>query len=234
SHIGLLQNESSPERGITQYTYENNGNLRTRTDANGNTTTYTYDYANRLLEMVYNGGSEYDVTYIYDNADNVRRITTPQVVKRYGYDAMNRVTGDTLQIDGQEFRVSYDYDGNGNLEYITYPDETVVQYTYDNENRVLTIPGYIDNNITYHPSGSASLFQTSNGCQTSVTFHDDRYFVKRIQITPYIMDEEYDYDQSGNLTSLTDHLNGNNDQVFTYDDFHRLEQFLSTNYSTHM
>ncbi|MCK4251755.1 hypothetical protein KAX97_09915 [candidate division WOR-3 bacterium] len=229
SHIGLLQNESSPERGITQYTYENNGNLRTRTDANGNTTTYTYDYANRLQQMVYNGGSEYDVTYIYDNADNVRRITTHQVVKRYGYDAMNRVTGDTLQIDGQEFRVYYDYDGNGNLEYITYPDETVVQYTYDNENRVLTIPGYIDNNITYHPSGSASLFQTSNGCQTSVTFHDDRYFVKRIQITPYIMDEEYDYDQSGNLTSLTDHLNGNNDQVFTYDDFHRLEEFNAPN-----
>ena len=229
SRIGLLQNESSPERGTTQYTYEDNGNLGTRTDANGNTTAYTYDYANRLHQIVYNGGSEYDVTYIYDNADNVRRITTPQVVKRYGYDAMNRVTGDTLQIDGQEFRVYYDYDGNGNLEYITYPDETVVQYTYDNENRVLTIPGYIDNNITYHPSGSASLFQTSNGCQTSVTFHDDRYFVKRIQITPYIMDEEYDYDQSGNLTSLTDHLNGNNDQVFTYDDFHRLEEFNAPN-----
>jgi RHS repeat-associated protein len=43
------------------------------------------------------------------------------------------------------------------------------------------------------------------------------------------MDEEYDYDQSGNLTSLTDHLNGNNDQVFTYDDFHRLEEFNAPN-----
>ena len=227
TRIGLLQNESSPERGTISYTYENNGNLKTRTDASGNVVIYSYDNANRLINIDY-PGTEYDVTNIYDNADNLRHITTPTVDRGYAFDAMNRVTRDTLKIDGRTFVVSYQYDANGNLEYITYPDNASVQYIYDAENRVLKIPGYIDYNITYHPSGRESYFKTYNNCETSITY-DDMDRVQRIQVIPDIMDEEYSYDQEDNLISLTDHLNVNNNQTFSYDDFHRLTAFNAPN-----
>lgn len=44
---------TSPDTGVTRYTYDSAGNRATQTDARGNTTAYSYDALNRLTKVTY-------------------------------------------------------------------------------------------------------------------------------------------------------------------------------------
>jgi YD repeat-containing protein len=72
----FMDYEVSPERGQTNYSYDNAGNLIQRTDANGNLTSYVYDGITRLKSINY-PGTFYDVNYYFDKADNCTLMTTP-------------------------------------------------------------------------------------------------------------------------------------------------------------
>ncbi|HET9282240.1 MAG TPA: RHS repeat-associated core domain-containing protein [Candidatus Angelobacter sp.] len=66
----LLQS-TNPESGVISYTYDNGGNVLTRTDARNITTTYSYDQLNRLTGKTYASGGVPDpltpsVTLTYD------------------------------------------------------------------------------------------------------------------------------------------------------------------------
>ncbi|MCK4249975.1 RHS repeat-associated core domain-containing protein [candidate division WOR-3 bacterium] len=228
--------ESTPERGQTNYGYDNAGNLTSRTDANGNTTIYTYDNITRLTNTNYPGAT-YDVSYTYDNADNLTVVTTPSNTMNFTYDAVNRVENKTLNIDGNSFTLNFAYDGRGNITRINYPDNQYVDYTYNNENRILTVPGYINSNITYHPSGGKQSYSTTNGLITTIQYNN-RYRIQRITvgntlISPKvdfvvprgIFDEGYQYDYIGNLLTVTDYTNSSNNRTFTYDNIDRLKTF---------
>ncbi|MCC6220524.1 MAG: RHS repeat protein, partial [Deltaproteobacteria bacterium] len=43
---------------VETFTYDDNGNVLTRTDFNGNTTTHTYDVLNRLTKKTFSDNSE--------------------------------------------------------------------------------------------------------------------------------------------------------------------------------
>jgi RHS repeat-associated protein len=228
----FLDYEISPERGQTDYTYDNSGNLLSRTDANGNQTGYTYDNLSRLTHVDY-PGYLYDIAYVYDNADNCTQITTPNNVVHLSYDAMNRVTQKVLSIDSYLYSALFGYDLQGWLTSLTYPDNTVVEFTYDSEGRVSTIPGYTRLYIMYHPSGRERRYDTQNGTQTTVEY-DDRYRAERITVEirdmpttggRLVMKEGYQYDYLGNLLTCTDYLNSTNNQVFAYDNVNRLLTF---------
>lgn len=220
----FLDYEISPERGQTNYSYDNAGNLTQKTDANGNTTTYAYDNITRLTDINYPGNT-YDISYTYDNADNITVVTTPSNTVNLTYNAVNQVTDKTLDIDGNSFPLNFTYDNRGNITRITYPDNQCVDFYYDNENRVLTIPGYIINSITYHPSGKEASYSTINGRTTTIQFHGSRYWISRITVDGGVMDEGYLYDDMGNLENLTDYINLPNSQSFTYDGIDRLRIF---------
>jgi RHS repeat-associated protein len=219
----FMDYEISPERGQTNYSYDNAGNLIQRTDANGDATNYTYDNATRLTNIDYPGTS-YDVSYCYDKADNCTLMTTPAATCSLFYDPLNQLTKKKLLIDGYAYTGNFTYDSRGNITRVTYPGDWFVDFTYDSENRVLTIPGYINANIAYHPSGKEASFTATNGRTTTCTYNN-RYWTSNITVDGNAMNESYQYDQSGNLTTLTDNLSGANNQSFTYDDVCRLKTF---------
>ena len=219
----FLDNEASPERVQADYGYDPAGNLISRVDASSNQTTYTYDNITRLTNINY-PDTDYDVTYAYDNADNATQISMPSDTINQTYDALNRMTKKTLNIDGYAYADSFAYDSRSNITKIRYPDDQYVEYTYDSENRVLTIPGYTSGSITYHPSGVTSSYTTTNNRTTTFQFNN-RYWITRITVSGNIMDEGYSYDAIGNLTNLTDYLSSPNNQIFSYDDIDRLIAF---------
>ncbi len=58
---------TSPDTGITQYTYDEAGNRLSQTDARGIVTNYTYDALNRLETVTYPAAPGENITYTYDN-----------------------------------------------------------------------------------------------------------------------------------------------------------------------
>ena len=63
-----MKKVTDPLTGITQYTYDGNGNLLTVMDAKNQTTTFVYDDRNRLISTTDPLGKI--ETYSYDGNDN--------------------------------------------------------------------------------------------------------------------------------------------------------------------
>jgi len=66
SSLGRLTGASNPESGTVSYTYDNSGNLLTRTDARNLLTTTAYDNLKRTKTKSYSDGTTPNVTYCYD------------------------------------------------------------------------------------------------------------------------------------------------------------------------
>ncbi len=89
------------------------------------------------------------IVYAYDNADNRTSVNSTTATITFTYDPVDRPKSKVEIIAGQTYSLSFRYDGNDNLRYITYPNSRQVEYRYNANNQVDTVPGYINNSITY-------------------------------------------------------------------------------------
>jgi YD repeat-containing protein len=94
----FLVKEDHPETGDIDYTWDDVGNMKSRTDAEG-TLYYTYDGLNRLTEISDTGSRaclgtciSYDIDFEYDDADNRTSMTGLSASISYTYDYSNRLT----------------------------------------------------------------------------------------------------------------------------------------------
>jgi YD repeat-containing protein len=92
SSLGVSPYVYNPSNELTSipgtgYTYDNNGNLQTKTDASG-VTTYHWDYENRLTQVDL-PGSGGTVTYKYDPFGRRVQKTGPSGTTNYVYDGAN-------------------------------------------------------------------------------------------------------------------------------------------------
>jgi RHS repeat-associated protein len=94
---------------ITQYSYDNNGNVTATLDPLGRTTTHQYDALNRLTQVIdpYNGTTK-PTTYQYDTANNLTSVTDPE----------GKAT-------------VYTYNGHNNLIVQTSPDTGTTKFQYN-------------------------------------------------------------------------------------------------------
>ena len=83
------------------------------------------------------------VTYSYDALGRLDWVKSEQGATQvskvsHGYDALGRRATETQEISALELVkiVGYGYDLDGNLASLTYPDGTVVDYTYTNRNQL--------------------------------------------------------------------------------------------------
>jgi RHS repeat-associated protein len=119
---------------VTNYYYDEVGNLRTVTNAATKSTTYSYDNLNRPTITGYPDGT-YE-SYSYDNNGNpVQKTDRKSIQTSYSYDSLNRPStityhGPTVTSD------QYSYDKNGNLLQLVSLNATLA-YTYDLRNRVV-------------------------------------------------------------------------------------------------
>ncbi len=137
---GWLQSISVGPSGGTynlSMTYAPDGDVLAANDkANGNWT-YTYDDFNRLITA---GKATQAFSYVYDRfgnrwQQNVTLGTGPNPV--YTFDAKNRITGSSIT-----------YDAAGNVM-----NGGTHSYTYDAENRIITVDGGVTAQYTYEADG---------------------------------------------------------------------------------
>lgn len=134
---------SNPETGGVAYSYDQNGNVYTKTDARGVETNYSYDALNRLLSKNYSDGSTPSSCYQYDSAlDGIGLlssawtqsasagscpVTAPTGASAFwtkrsilSYDQMGRVKNEqqftpSFRASGTPYSPTYSYDYTGNL-----------------------------------------------------------------------------------------------------------------------
>ena len=111
---------------ITQYVYDERGNLIRRTDASGHVTRITdYDDHGRPLTIVDPNG----------------------LITTLGYDPRGRLVSRQV---GSE-RTTYTYDGVGQLLQLTRPDGSFLRFEYDDAHRMTAIADNLRNTIRYIP-----------------------------------------------------------------------------------
>tara|TARA_R110002049_G_scaffold32139_1_gene107527 strand:- start:763 stop:3264 length:2502 start_codon:yes stop_codon:yes gene_type:complete len=153
-------------------TFSNTGRLETVSLANSVTTSYSYDLIQRLQSQTHDLSSvTYDLTnaFAYSPASQVteRNVSNEEYIHvgsegdtgTYTSNGLNQYTG----VAGE----TYAYDANGNLT-----SDGSTTYTYDIENRLVTLSGAKSGTLVYDPLGR--LWKTvSGGAETRFLYDGD-------------------------------------------------------------
>ncbi|GEM_PF-3542208 len=187
----------------TRFTYDPNGNIKTRTDAKGATTTYTYDPMGRVTKSAYQDGSS--VGFTYDALGQRTQMTDALGKTSYKYDIHGRPTSIT---DPNGFTVGYEYDPRGLLSKLIYPDSKVATYKWDANGQLTTVQDA--NGVTqyqYDLAGKVIKRTLPNGVTTLY-----EYDAKTNQLTgiqhldsknAVLLKFMYELDTVGNRTKMT-------------------------------
>ncbi len=139
---GLITTETFADGASYSYTYNVQGNLTSATDAQGKVTTFVYGNAGNpteLTEVEYPDGTWLKFTYNIVG-ERTQSVDQTGFIVNYTYDAMGRLQELT---DGSgNLIVQYFYDGAGNLIQKDNGNGTFTVYSYDGDDRVLSITNY--------------------------------------------------------------------------------------------
>lgn len=177
SSLSRLTSAINPEGGAVGYEYDDNGNLKKKTDPRllpdlqtHLITTYDYDELNRVKTRTYNdnasGGGTPNVTYSYDTAVNGkgRLSSVSSSVSTYSYasyDALGRVTASSQIIGGVTYLMpDYRYNLAGELTSEQYPSGRVVKTDYDAAGRMAGVRNQATN--FYYAGGDPTLANNPN------------------------------------------------------------------------
>lgn len=218
SSKNFLTAETNPETGTITYGRDNVGNPTSKTDATG-TTNYGYDDINRLISVSKGGSS---VNFGYDKADNRTSAVSPLANLSFFYDPASRMTQKTVVISGTTYTTTFGYDANDNLTSITYPSNRVVTYSYNSNNEVTAVPGYVTS-ASYNLAGQPLSYAYANGITNTFTYNT-RYLPTGIAAGS-LLSLTYGYDTRGNTNAITNVLNSSKNQTLSYDELNRLTGF---------
>ncbi|MFD1908587.1 hypothetical protein ACFSQ7_38245 [Paenibacillus rhizoplanae] len=142
---------------------------------------YTYNSQNQLLQI--SNDSKVQIKYTYDVIGNVESVTdTLGFTTTYHYDKSSRMA--RVDYDGKE--TSYSYDKNGNRTMVQYEDGLKEVYTYDLNNRLLTLTNKRNNGseissyrYTYDDAGR-QITKTDSFGSTAYSY-DDAGRIKQVE-----------------------------------------------------
>ena len=228
-HNGLDDQISttSPDTGLTQYTYDEVGNVVSRTDARGQRTTYHYDALNRVRNIDSSDGA---VAFIYDQGTNgighLTQMTDNTGTTRWRYDAHGRVLRKTQQVANRTFVTKYRYDASGRLVRLTYPSGRRIRLTYTagQITQISAIGSPLLRDIQHQPLGPVRAWVWGNGTAYRRQFDLDgrlmAYDLGRRR------SRQLTYDEAGRIMKYTDTDQSRN-QEFSYDAAGALIRFTS-------
>jgi RHS repeat-associated protein len=238
---GLPESVTNPSNIVTEYAYNNYGNLRTTIIPSlGISATINYDAASRITDML--DFLNRTTAFTYDNKDNL--LTETDALNRttsYAYDANDNLTTitnakggvTTLTYDNISDWLtsvtfggstkSYDYNDDGTLKKFTKPDGTQLNSTYDGSGRITS-----DGVNSYEYDNEHRLWKITKGGKTLQYTYDGFN-----QITGVTYDSKtvnYTYDNNGNI--LTVAYPDNKTVTYTYDNLNRMKTVKDWNNRT--
>ncbi|MBI5676158.1 MAG: DUF4214 domain-containing protein [Nitrospirae bacterium] len=227
--LGRKKQMNDPDMGIWNYGYDRVGNLTSQTDARGITTNIQYDPLNRKALIDYPHDTDAQFTYDRETIGTLSQITDSTGITTYLYDQRLRKTQETRTFDSLSWTTAWTYNSMDRMTRQTYPDGEAVDYTYNSQGSLESLPGIIPN-IDYNASGQIVQKSYANGKNTTYSYNNANHRLESI-LTSGIQDLAYTYDNVGNIRTLQDDVEGKT-ETFSYDDLDRLTQAGDSGYSS--
>lgn len=229
---------ATPQSGHTIYAYDGAGQIIGKESgaASGATcsslstlgmVTTTYDSLGRVDTVDFPGTGQ-DIDFDYDGDGNISRAARGAVVWTYSYDLMNRLTAESLTLDGITFASAYTYTADGRLLTRATPGNREIDFAPNGHGQPKRARiGGIDyaNAATYHPSGQITSLNYSNNLSYTASFN------ARQQMTEMRVDAgstprlrlSYGRDNLGRVATITDHVTSGENRTFDYDALGRIK-----------
>lgn len=243
--LNRLTQTMQPEGLLTVYGYDPNSNRTSVTDAKGQTSTITYDDLDRPTNLSYGnttGAGPRGYTYDYDpegNATSVSESTsltgaTETTTRDYArtYDARHRVRTTT---DPFGHKVSFGYDTTNNLTSMIDAESKETKYVYDALSRAqtVTLPNGTVVSYAWHADGLLQKVEYGAGQKREYAYDDaDRLTSVSNTIAPQQQQVfDYEYDPNSNRTAETRKFNGSTLRSVAYD-YDLLDRMTKADYLT--
>ncbi|MCO5094655.1 MAG: RHS repeat protein, partial [Xanthomonadaceae bacterium] len=136
----------------------------------------------------------------------------------YAYNKRRLPTSESLALGGRTFAIGYGYTGLGDVSTLTYPSGLSVSFAPNALGQPRQAGTYAST-ATYHPNGSLAGFTYGNGLTHSRSLNA-RGLPQRIRDHSGVasrLDYSYGYDRHGNVTSILDGVNANENRSLQYD-----------------
>ena len=234
---GRLWKRTTPEQGLTTFTYNLNDTLYQLKDARDAIQTFSYNNRRLLTGINYSVSGDTaptpNVSFAYDAAGNRTQMTDGLGTVSYDYNTLAQLTSETRSFTGVgSFTLSYAYDLGGQLLSLTNSvNGSQVSYGYDHSTRVsgVTGTGYggvgsYASNIRYRAWSGLKSTSYGNGRALSVSYD------KRLRPTqwsiPNVMRWDYAYhyfnENTGRVTYAQNLDDPTLDRSYDYDHVGRL------------
>jgi RHS repeat-associated protein len=228
---GRLQTRTTPEQGVTTYSYFADDNIQTVTDARGASSTFTHN--GRHLVTAINYGvpagvaATSNVSFSYDAAGNRTSMTDGLGSVSYAYDQLSRLTSETRTFTGfNPLTLNYSYNLSGELTSVTNPWGAQVGYAYDKIGEMTGVSGSgyagvstYSSGITYRAFGAIKSLTYGNGLTLS-TAYDNRLRLTTLAVSNVqAFNYAYDYfnEHTGRVTYAQNVNDSSLDRSYQYD-----------------
>ena len=229
---GLPLSQTDPDMGINQTSFNGFGEQVTFTNAAGQPSTNHYDIIGRDSIRIRPEGNT-TFTYITSGPakGNVSQITTPDEVRKYGYNSMGRVSRVCDSINANEkMDFSYEYDSYGRVSKLTYPTGYYITWHYNSNGYLSQIKDGNTSSVIWQCNtvdrwGNTTGASLSNGTITTTRSYDNNGQITEIKTTSGGTPKQwfgYSFNaHTGNLSWRRDSIRQLTER-FRYDLFDRL------------
>lgn len=216
-----------------QYIYDEANQLIEKIEASGDVVKYKYDAVGRKIKEDYFPPQQTTplqaISYLYNNANQlIEVIQSGSTNTRFVYelDKLGRKIKEHITYElGANIvtkTIGYSYDADGNLTGITYPDASMVTYSY-NKNRLIKVQIPNGDLITWQDYQWKKPTKVNfPGVKQTVTYDAIQRLTTMKTITKdnlLIVDRQYHYDKAGNIIKLQTE---DGDKMYQYDLLDRL------------
>ncbi len=217
-----------PEGGVIEFEYDAAGNQTAATDALGHKIEYEYDALNRLAGVKHFYADDLTtavktIRYTYDANGNLLswedETTHGTISGTFVYDELGRKIEES--VDYGEFSLTHAcaYYANGKKKSMTYPNGTLIEYTYDEAGRLarsgpVTYTGYQWNRPTHMRLAGGSQIELDY-----TAFMQPETITLKDPAANRLSTDAYEYSAAGNLVSR---INDQRQSSFEYDGASRL------------
>lgn len=208
---------------VERVTYTPSGQLATASGPWG-VTSYSYDASGRLRSVIYSGGMS--IEYEYDSNGRRTAVRTPGGTTRYEYGSDGLLVAVNDSVAG---RTSYRYDALGRVSEITLPDGSTTTYSRDargfvTRERTVSRTGTVIRDVSYtrDAAGNPTSITENGGRTVAFTFDAAGRVSREVRTGPDSATVDYGYDRDASLvrigsrTFTLNQLRLMNDGVFTY------------------